>query len=199
MRIAFIFGSPKISGGSYVIFQHAAYLKEKGHQVHLVTLKKIALKPEDIWHDAMRNLDFISISEAAKNQYDICIATWWMSPFHLHKLNAKQYSYFVQSIEAYFSEDADISNQYLASLFSRLRPIFLKMQIFLINILLTNHTILVFLLSPKHCGLRKIWKSGSIRTYFSSRMVSEKIFIARTAMSFVLDREMDCASWLKGL
>lgn len=114
MRIAFIFGSPKISGGSYVIFQHAAYLKEKGHQVHLVTLEKITLKPEDIWHDAMRNLDFISISEAGKNQYDICIATWWMSPFHLHKLNAKQYSYFVQSIEAYFSEDADISNQYLA-------------------------------------------------------------------------------------
>lgn len=114
MKIAFIFGSHKISGGSYVIFQHAAYLKEKGHQVHLVTLDKVTLRHEDIWHDAMRNLEFISINEASNNTYDIAIATWWMSPFYLHKLNANQYSYFVQSIEAYFSEDADIHSQYLA-------------------------------------------------------------------------------------
>lgn len=114
MKIAFIFGSPKISGGSYVIFQHASYLRKMGHQVHLVTLDKVTLRSEDIWHDEMAHIDFVLISEACYHNYDIAIATWWMSPFHLYKLNAKQYCYFVQSIEAYFSEDADIPNQYLA-------------------------------------------------------------------------------------
>lgn len=114
MKIAFIFGSPKISGGSYVIFQHASYLKKMGHQVHLVTLDKVTLGPKDIWHDEMKHIEFVLISEACNHKYDIAIATWWMSPFHLYKLNAKQYCYFVQSIEAYFSEDADIPNQYLA-------------------------------------------------------------------------------------
>lgn len=85
-----------------------------GHQVHLVTLEKVTLRSKDIWHDEMEHIEFVPIYEACHNNYDIVIATWWMSPYHLYKLNAKQYCYFVQSIEAYFSEDADIPNQYLA-------------------------------------------------------------------------------------
>lgn len=114
MKIAILFGSPKISGGSYVIFQHAAYLITKGHSVDLVTLQPISLKPQDMWHDAMRELNFVDVGIAEKKEYDIALATWWLSPFHLPRLNAKQYAYFVQSIEAYFSEDADIASQYLA-------------------------------------------------------------------------------------
>lgn len=112
MKVGFIFGSPKISGGSYVILQHASYLIQQGHTVDLITLIDVTLEEGDIWHPALREVNFININKTGT--YDIVLATWWISPYHLHKVEAKQYAYFVQSIEAYFFEDAQISSQFLA-------------------------------------------------------------------------------------
>lgn len=113
LKIGFIFGSQKISGGSYVILQHVDYLLEKGHSVDLITLSKVSITDSDIWHPTLKKVNFIAINEV-HNQYDLVFATWWISPFHLYKVDARQYAYFVQSIEAYFFDDSQISSQLLA-------------------------------------------------------------------------------------
>lgn len=113
MRIGFVFGSPKISGGSYVIFQHAIYLKSRGHEVYIL----LASKNKDIykysWHEAFKVLSFSCIDEFNK-ELDLTIATWWESPYLLWKIRSKQYAYFVQSIEAYFFKRENLANQYIA-------------------------------------------------------------------------------------
>ncbi len=37
MNLAFLIGSPDISGGSFVIFEHALRLKQYGHRVIMIT------------------------------------------------------------------------------------------------------------------------------------------------------------------
>lgn len=113
MNIGFIFGSAKISGGSYVILQHVEYLINKGYKVDLITLNNVSLSDADIWHPTLKKVNFVNINKATK-KYDLVFATWWLSPFHLHKIDSKQYAYFVQSIEAYFFDDSQINSQFLA-------------------------------------------------------------------------------------
>ncbi len=113
-KIAVLFGSPKISGGSYVILQHVEYLMKRGHAVDLITLEPVLIEEDDIWHDALKTIRFVEIGRIGNEKYDIALATWWISPFHLHRIDAKQYAYFVQSIEALFFDDSKIASQYLA-------------------------------------------------------------------------------------
>ena len=113
MRIGFVFGSPKISGGSYVIFQHAVYLKNIGHEVYIILAKKNNELYKYNWHEAFKTLKFTTIDEI-KKELDLTIATWWESPYLLWKIKSKQYAYFVQSIEAYFFQKNNIANQYIA-------------------------------------------------------------------------------------
>lgn len=113
MRIGFIFGSPKISGGSYVIFQHAVYLHKKGHDVYIILAKTNNDLYRYDWHEAFKTLKFTTIDKINK-ELDLTIATWWESPFLLWKVKSKQYAYFVQSIEAYFFQKNNIANQYIA-------------------------------------------------------------------------------------
>ena len=109
MKIGFLLGWPQISGGSYVIYEHASRLKEFGHEVTIITKKHV--KPEKYsWHSAAGSLHWLPLADAEKNQFDIVIATWWESPFLLHKLMAKHYVYFVQSIESRFWLESDPTN-----------------------------------------------------------------------------------------
>lgn len=103
MKICFIIGSPDISGGTYVIFQHALYLQLKGGcQVAIVPMFP-ATAENLAWHpDAKRHLRFISFEEAANDVYDVAILTWWKTTFEAYRINAGHYIYFVQSIESWF-------------------------------------------------------------------------------------------------
>lgn len=112
MKIAIVLGSPKISGGTYVILQHALYVSAT-HDVHIVTKKQILLSEKEKWHPAFDKLNFKTF-ETADHDYDLAIATWWESPFLLPLIRSKQYAYFVQSIEAYFFDQKNLVNQYVA-------------------------------------------------------------------------------------
>lgn len=114
-KILFLLGSANISGGTYVIFQHALYLQSIGEDVTIAlvfmtlpdfnTLKN----SEACWHDAIKQLKFISIDEAIKNNhYDVVIFTWWATLYYLDKIQATTYLYFVQSIESRFYPDDKI-------------------------------------------------------------------------------------------
>lgn len=103
MKVCFIIGSPDISGGTYVIFQHALHLKlKKGCHVDIVPM--FPATPENLaWHpDAASNLNFISFEEAANHLYDVAILTWWKTTLEAYRVNAGHYIYFVQSIESWF-------------------------------------------------------------------------------------------------
>ncbi len=104
VKIAFYVGSVFISGGSYVIYQHALFAKRMGHDVTI-----IALYPYDRshlqWHPALAELRVIPHHEVGNEPFDLAIATWWKTAIDIHKINATQYAYFVQSIETRFYAD----------------------------------------------------------------------------------------------
>lgn len=101
MNIAFFIGSVDISGGSYVIYQHALYAKRAGHNVTIVALLPYTAA-QLAWHPATQELRILPVELAGEERYDLVIATWWKTASEVHRLNAYQYAYFVQSIEYRF-------------------------------------------------------------------------------------------------
>lgn len=101
MKIAFIIGSCELAGGNYVVLQHAAYLQEKGHEVSIVHLYP---NPQFQWHSAQTELSFLHIDTLTNEFFDIALATWWGTVYHLPRIQAKHYSYFVQSIESWYCQ-----------------------------------------------------------------------------------------------
>ncbi len=107
-KIVFLLGSANISGGTYVILQHALFLKNAGFDVRIalvfMTLDELkALKNASAcWHPAIKELEFIHIKDAAHYQFDVAIYTWWAILFSFAKIKANTAIYFVQSIESRF-------------------------------------------------------------------------------------------------
>ncbi len=109
MKIGIFLGSPRINGGTYVIYEHASRLKKKGHQVILVTKQEVVAE-EHAWHSSAHELEWLTLEQAKDKSFDIVLATWWQSPFLLHELHATHYAYFVQSIETRFFKKSDSKN-----------------------------------------------------------------------------------------
>jgi len=100
MRICVVVGSADISGGTFVLFQHALHLQEQGHDVTVATMYPLDVVAPD-WHPALRALRFCLVDEVS-GRFDLAVATWWKSVYELHKVDADRYCYFVQSIESRF-------------------------------------------------------------------------------------------------
>lgn len=90
-----------ISGGTYVILQHAAHLRNQGHSVTLAVQDPIHGDMLD-WHDQARRLECVSFAEGKKNSYDLVIATWWKTALEVASFQTDCHAYFVQSIESRF-------------------------------------------------------------------------------------------------
>lgn len=102
IKVAFLIGSADISGGSLVIFQHAMYLQRHGVEVAIVPILDSA--PTAVgWHPALGALRFASVPEAAREMFDLVLATWWPTVYELPRLRFRHAAYFVQSIESRFS------------------------------------------------------------------------------------------------
>jgi glycosyltransferase involved in cell wall biosynthesis len=113
MKWAILVGSPDISGGTYVIFEHALGAVRRGVDVVIVTEHPVT--PADIqWHPEARALTFRTFAEVATERFDIAIATWWRTTFELPRVDAKTYAYFVQSIESRFYPESERSLRHLA-------------------------------------------------------------------------------------
>ena len=105
MKIAFLIGSPDISGGSFVIFEHALRLMEYGHKVVMITENSLSKDKKELdWHKRARTLEWLSFGQVNDKEisFDIVIATWWKTFYELHRVKSLQYAYFVQSIESKF-------------------------------------------------------------------------------------------------
>jgi len=101
MKIGFLLGNPEISGGTYVIYEHATRLKRFGHDVVVITQSPVTAS-QYAWHSSAAELQWLSLEQAGAEHFDVVIATWWQSPFLLKDLDATHYVYFVQSIETRF-------------------------------------------------------------------------------------------------
>lgn len=101
MRVCILVGSIAISGGTYVIVQHANYLVSKGYEVTLA-IQEPFNDLTKAWHDGLKNLRCVPFDMAKTETFDLVIATWWKTALELAEFNAKQYAYFVQSIESRF-------------------------------------------------------------------------------------------------
>jgi hypothetical protein len=101
MKLAFLLGSPDISGGTYVIFEHATRLNRMGYPVTIVTEGQVD-EARFNWHPAAGELTWRTFEEIEKEPFDLAIATWWQSVYHLARIRSRKYLYFIQSIESRF-------------------------------------------------------------------------------------------------
>jgi O-antigen biosynthesis protein len=107
VKLCFLVGSMAISGGTYVIIQHATYLHDKGYHVTLAVQEPFTEQTLS-WHDQASRLRCVPIGVAQREAFDLVIATWWKTAFELRHFNAPRYAYFVQSIESRFYPAAEV-------------------------------------------------------------------------------------------
>ena len=100
-RVCFLMGSAALSGGSYVIFQHARFLNEQGYHVTIAVQEPFD-SDTTRWHDYGAKLRCVPFEDAKVENYDLVIATWWKTALELGAFTAPKYGYFVQSIESRF-------------------------------------------------------------------------------------------------
>jgi glycosyltransferase involved in cell wall biosynthesis len=101
MKWAILLGSPDISGGTYVIFEHALRAMESGIDVHIIMEEELNLNRID-WHPEAKKLNWKTYENIANVNFDVCIATWWRTVYEIPRVSANNYIYFVQSIESKF-------------------------------------------------------------------------------------------------
>lgn len=110
-KIIFLLGSAQMSGGTYVILQHATYLASLGYDITLALVFmpmqefKELQASQTCWHPAIKTLKFIPIDECKEEHYHMAIFTWWATIYSYDKIHADTYTYFVQSIESRFYQD----------------------------------------------------------------------------------------------
>jgi glycosyltransferase involved in cell wall biosynthesis len=108
VKILFVIGSTDIGGGNNVIFCHAACLQKNGFDVALLPVAPNRHKGDSLrWHPALRELRLLSRDGAARERFDLALATWWPTAYVLKNINSGQYAYFVQCIESWFVPDKD--------------------------------------------------------------------------------------------
>lgn len=110
-KVVFVIGSVGISGGTYVIFQHALYLKQQGYDVTIACCieydKYLSFqKKKTFWHPGLIELKIISV-ENIDSFYDVAIYTWWRTVYYLPQIASKFCVYFIQSIESRFYNPKD--------------------------------------------------------------------------------------------
>jgi hypothetical protein len=105
-QIGFLLGSPEISGGTYVIYEHGCRLKRAGYDVFMITEEEVA-QERCRWHPGAAELGWLSLEQAGQRSFDLVFATYWKSPFLLAQVPSAHYAYFVQSIESRFFGEPD--------------------------------------------------------------------------------------------
>lgn len=103
-RVVFAVGSTGVSGGTYVILEHARWLLDHGWCVVVAAMHHDAGTQ---WHPALARIDVVSLEEAEHEEFDVAVATWWPTVYELPRLRARHYVYLVQSVEARFYGEDD--------------------------------------------------------------------------------------------
>lgn len=123
VKIAFIVPSIDISGGVYVIFEHAARLSKKKYDVVMIFEGKIEVNSFK-WFPEAKYLKWVSPEEAKIITFDVVISTYWLTCYSAHQYKANHYIYFNQSVESkFFPEKAWPEKKYADSTYYLGMPI----------------------------------------------------------------------------
>ena len=117
--IIFLLGSQSISGGTNVIFEHAAGLQRRGYYVVICTEYHVDYESVS-WHPYGSDLIFVTYDEVSGRRFDVAIATWWRTIFNLNRIKANVFVYFCQSIESRFYDNSSFDNKTLIDFSYRL-------------------------------------------------------------------------------
>lgn len=105
-KIAFNIGSIGISGGTNVILSHIEWLLDNEISVDVYTIFEPI--PNDVeWHPVIQRLNLFSAFTGGREEYDVCIFTWWRTVYFSHLFAARASLYFVQSVESRFDSAAN--------------------------------------------------------------------------------------------
>ena len=110
MKIAFLMGSPDISGGTNVIFEYATRIDQYGFDVYLIC-EEVVTPERLLWFYNWQKLRFITFQEANDILFDLVITTWWRTNYELYRVKSKSIIYFCQSIESRFYDEQDLPLQ----------------------------------------------------------------------------------------
>ena len=101
-KILFLLSARALSGGVLVVRQHAKLLAQKGYEVTVSYLYESDFdncaneKLADVWPAReVRHADL-----PADEQFDVAVATWWETAYHISTVKAKGYAYYVQGFES---------------------------------------------------------------------------------------------------
>lgn len=107
MKVAFLIGALGISGGTYVILQHAQHLHREGHDVVIVPIWPLDPSQQP-WHEGLLEIPIASLEDVADVRFDVAIVTWWRTMYDLlPHVRAERVWYLVQSIESRFYPASD--------------------------------------------------------------------------------------------
>jgi O-antigen biosynthesis protein len=112
MKVCFLLNDLQLSGGVGVVLEHARQLSVRhGFDVTVA----VTSDADDGW--PYRGLDRMRVAdatEAARDAYDVVIATWWETAFHLFDFSSSRYAYFVQNLEDRFYRPGDVERSLAA-------------------------------------------------------------------------------------
>jgi len=102
MKICFLLVNNSITGGTFVIYEHARRLVKKGHDVLLVFQdERTELQITD--YPNMQDVSTCYLGDLVDAEpFDWAIATWWETAFHVNKIPAFRYAYLLQDRQEEF-------------------------------------------------------------------------------------------------
>lgn len=100
MRVCFLLPSISPSGGVNAVLQHARWLtSDSGHDVTIVLTET---SPDARAPELAGGAEVTTIEQLDDRPFDVAVATWWKTAYHLFEVPARRYAYFVQSLEDRF-------------------------------------------------------------------------------------------------
>jgi len=101
LRVAMVLNDLNLSGGVIVALQHARGLRLSGHDV---TVGVIHDEHAEVLSDWSSQIRIRSLNELADENepFDVVVTTWWETNYVAHRIRAKSYIWFCQSMEDRF-------------------------------------------------------------------------------------------------
>jgi glycosyltransferase involved in cell wall biosynthesis len=98
VRVAFLLQDLQLSGGVGVVVEHATQLRRHhGIETHLVLTRE---QERPSWgYRGLPDVPVLGLDEAAAQDWDIAVASWWETALALFHLPARRHAYFVQLLE----------------------------------------------------------------------------------------------------
>ncbi len=100
LKVAFLIPRVLLAGGIFIVLEHAVRLsREHGYDITVVQTHGDVVEHR---YPSLGGLELATVDEVADASFDLAVATWWDTVYHLPRIDAGAYAHFVQSLEDRF-------------------------------------------------------------------------------------------------